>query len=130
VGIGTTVFRVEEEAGSMRIDWTARGTSLGTQLRDKIEQHLGRLERFLQGDQGAHVVVTKEGEGPLERHAVEIILRHRLGSFTAKEESPDPAAAVRDVLRRFDSQARKAHDKLVERRRHVTSVVAESVEVP
>ena len=114
----------------MKIDWTARGASLGTQLREKIEQHLGRLERYLQGDQAAHVVVTKEGEGPLERQTVEIIVRHRLGTFTAKQESPDPADAVRDVLRRLDSQARKAHDKLVERRRHSTSVVTEPVEVP
>ena len=112
----------------MKINWTARGTSVGNELRDRIEQHLGKLERFLQGDRGAHVVVTKEGDSPSERHTVEIIVHHRFGTFTAKKESPDPADAVRDVLRRLDSQTRKAHDKLVERRRHATSVIAETVD--
>ncbi len=112
----------------MKIDWTARGTSIDSALRNKIEQHLGKIERFLQGDESAHVVVKKEGDGPFERHTVEIILRHRLGTFTAKQEAPDPSDAVRDVLRRLDSQTRKAHYKLVERRRHATSDISEPVE--
>ena len=58
---------------------------------------------------------------------VEIIVRHRLGAFTAKKES-HPAAAVCDVLRRLDSQTRKAHDKLGERRRYAVSVITETAD--
>ncbi len=114
----------------MDIDWTIRGTSVGHSLRDKVEQHLRKLGRFLQGDEAARVVVTQEGDGPLLHHTVEIIVRHRRGTFTAKKESPDLTGAVRDVLRRLEIQAHKAHDKLVERRRHGAGVFSEPMEAP
>ncbi len=114
----------------MNIDWTTRGISVGKHLRDKIEHHLQRLERFLQGDEQARVVVTQAGDCPLQRHTVEIIVRHRLGTFTAKQESPDLAGAVRDVLRRLENQAHKAHDKLVEHRRHDSATFSEPIEAP
>lgn len=102
----------------MNIEWTARGTEVPEPLRNRLEQQINKLERFLHGHVEAQVVVTQHGEDVASaRRSIEVIVRNRVGTFTAKDESHDLAESARDVMQRIDAQVHRAHDKLLESRR-------------
>ena len=104
----------------MKVDWTVRGARVPDEWRERVEKHLDKLDRFFRGPVQASVVVGQEGDAQgTARRLVEIVLRNRLGTFTARDESHDFADAVNAVLGRIDSQVHKAHDKRVDGRRRV-----------
>ncbi len=108
----------------MNIDWTARGASVPDTLQARVEGQLGKLDRFLRGHCEARVVVTQEGQDVgTSRRAIEVIVRHRLGTFAARDESRDLAESANTVLGRIEAQVRKAHDKLLNGRKKSESML-------
>ena len=101
----------------MNVEWIERGTKTPNHLRERAERHLGKLDRYSHGDSGARVVVTHEGAAGSALREVEVVLRNRLGVFAARDDSRDLVDALRRVLDRVETQARRAHDKLVDRGR-------------
>ncbi len=102
----------------MKIDWTVRGTTVPEALHARLEQQINKLEKFLHGHREAQVVVTQHGEDVgTARRALEVIVRNRVGTFTAKDESHDLGESAKVVMQRLDTQVHRAHDKLLEARR-------------
>jgi ribosomal subunit interface protein len=102
----------------MKTDWTARGTTVPDPVRQRVEQQLGRLERFFKRPVEASAVLTEEGNGQgTSRKTFEIVLRSSFGTFTAQETSHDLTDGVNAVLARIESQVKRAHGKLVDGKR-------------
>jgi len=102
----------------MKTDWTARGTNVPDPVRQRVEQQLDRLERLIKGNAEASVVLSQEGDDQgTARRTFEVVLRSRIGTFTAQESSHDLTEGVNAVLARLESQVRRAHDKLVNGKR-------------
>lgn len=102
----------------MKTDWTARGTSVPDPIRNRVEQQLARLDRFLRDGAEAAAVLSQEGDDQgTARRTLELVVRSRIGTFTAEESSHDLTDCVNTVLSRIESQVRRAHDKLVNGRR-------------
>ncbi len=102
----------------MNIDWTARGVQVPDTLKSRVDRHLGKLERYLRGHTEASVIVSQEGDpAGTARQSVEIVVRNRLGTFTAREESHELADCANAVLSRVEAQVHKAHDKMLASRR-------------
>lgn len=102
----------------MNVDWTARGATVPEGLKTRIEQQIGKLERYLRGHTEASVVVSHEGDPEATgRQSFELIVRNRLGTFTARDESPELVDAANAVIARVQAQVHKAHDKMLAGRR-------------
>lgn len=102
----------------MNIDWTVRGEPVPDSFKERVDQQVNRLERYLNGHTEASVVVSQDGDPQGNaRQGFELIVRNRLGTFTATEETHDLAEAANVVLKRVQAQVQKAHDKLIDRRR-------------
>ena len=100
----------------MNIDWTFRGEALDDGMQERINQHLGKLARFLRDPADAHVVVAYKG--PTHQIVdLEVVLTSPDGTFTGRDEGHDIAEVAREVLRRVEAQAQKSHDKRREGRR-------------
>ncbi len=102
----------------MHIHWTTHGSNVPDPLRSKLEQGLGKVERLLHGPVEARVVVDGH-DGGGRRRFVEVVLRSKLGTFAAKDESHDLADSLNAVLQRVETQVRRAHDKMIDGRRRV-----------
>lgn len=102
----------------MNIDWTARGTTVQAPLRERVAQTLSKLEKILRGHTEASVVVATEGDTQgTALHSFEVIVRNRLGTFTARQESRDPGEAANIALSRLEAQVHRARDKMLAARR-------------
>lgn len=102
----------------MKIDWTARGNSLSDSLKARVEQHLSKLERRLKGHTEASVIITEEGDlQGTSRKSFEVVLRNRLGTFTASDSGHELTDIANSVLARIEVQIQKARDKVVDSRR-------------
>ena len=102
----------------MKTDWTARGTEVPEPIRQRVEQQLGRLERFLRENPEAAVVLSQEGaDQGTARRTFGIVVRSKVGTFTAEESSHDLTDCVNSVLSRIETQVRRAHDKMVNGKR-------------
>lgn len=102
----------------MKIEWTGRGLTIPDRMRDRIVRGLEKLQRHLKGHTEAHVVLSQEGpEEGNRRQVAEIVVRNRLGTFTAQSESHDMVESVNAVLDKLDKQVRRAREKLKSRRR-------------
>lgn len=102
----------------MQIEWTGRGIEISDRLRARVAGGLDKIGRHLPGHAGAHVVLGIEGPTQgTPRQRAEIVVHHRLGTFTAKAESHDMQESVNQVLDKLDKQVRRAKRKLTEGRR-------------
>ncbi len=108
----------------MNVDWTARGTTVPDPLAGRVERQLHKLDRYLHGPSEARVVVTQLGDdvGTALR-AIEVVVRNKLGTFTARDESHDLSESANTVMGRIEAQVHRAHDKTSGRRRRVEEVV-------
>jgi putative sigma-54 modulation protein len=98
----------------MQIDYTCRNVQLDNRLREAIEQKLEKVARFLEEPVEVKVVLEIEKH----RHLAEVHITHRLGVIQAQEESDGNLHdAVHLALERGEKQARRSHQKLVDKRR-------------
>lgn len=102
----------------MKIDWTARGNGLSDSFKARVEQQMSKLERRLKGHTEASVVITEEGDVQgTSRKSFEVVLRNRIGTFTAGDVGHDLTDIANSALARLEVQIQKAHDKIVDSRR-------------
>jgi len=101
----------------MNIDWTFRGDTLPEDVRGRIDQHLGKLGRFLRDPVDAHVVVAYEGPTH-QRLDLEVVLTSPEGTFRGRGEGHDLTDVAKDVLQRVETQVHRTREKLREGRRH------------
>jgi putative sigma-54 modulation protein len=97
----------------MNILFTGRKAHLTDDLREFVQQRLGKLERILHEDPDAHVILTLEKH----RHLAEIIVKARIGTMTAKANGSDFMTSAGQAADRLLAQARRLHEKITSSRK-------------
>ena len=98
----------------MNIEYIGRNFHIDDRLREHTAERLEKLSRFL--DEPIEGRVTLEVEK--HRHRAEIHLTHRFGVLTATEETDGTMLdAVNLAAEKIEQQARRAHKKVVDKRR-------------
>ena len=99
----------------MNIEIVGRNVHVEDHLRELVEQKLGKLEKFLDEPVEARVTLSAEKHN---RHAVDVHVAHRHGMLQAHQASEgtfqDAVNLVADTL---EEQARRSHQKHVDKRR-------------
>jgi putative sigma-54 modulation protein len=98
----------------MKIETIGRNVAVDDRLRAYVERKVGRLKKFL--DEPTEVRVTFWATR--HRHSAELHVAHRTGVLQATEETDGNLREAMDrVLEVILEQARRAHEKLVDKRR-------------
>ena len=97
----------------MKIDYVGRHLALDDVVRNRAEEKLGRVVRFLAEPVAAHVTLDAERH----RKIAEIHLRHRHGSLHAREEHSDLLEAIGQASDQLERQAKRVRKRSVDRRR-------------
>jgi len=98
----------------MKTEIIGRNVNVDDRLRTFAEQKLHKLEKFLEEPIEARLTLTSERH----RHLAELLVTHRLGDLKASEETDGNFRdAVHRVVDRVEEQARRAHQKTVDKRR-------------
>lgn len=98
----------------MKTEIIGRNVHVDDRLRKSVEQKLHKLEKFL--DEPVEMRVTLAAER--HRHVAELHVTHRLGVLQGTEESDGNLLdAVRRAVAKVEEQARRSHQKLVDKRR-------------
>jgi putative sigma-54 modulation protein len=98
----------------MRIHMTGRQVEVTEALKQAAEDRLTRLEKYLDGNGEAHVILAVEKR----RHRAEIVVRDRRVTFSAAAETSDMYSTLNLVGDRIERQAKKHREKVkIERKR-------------
>jgi putative sigma-54 modulation protein len=98
----------------MHFEVIGRNFQVDDAVRRHVEQKLQKLSRFLDEPVEARLTLVEEKH----RHIAELHLSHRAGILQATEEtSGEMSDAVNLLLDKIEEQARRSHEKLVDRRR-------------
>jgi putative sigma-54 modulation protein len=98
----------------MQTEITGRNVQIDDGLRELVERKLGKLEKFLEEPLEARVTLATERY----RQTAELHVSHHDGVLQATEETDGPLRdAVQRVIDNVVEQARRAHQKLVDKRR-------------
>ena len=93
---------------------TGRQIEVTDALRQAAEDRLSRLEKYLDGDGEAHVILAVEKR----RHRAEVVIRDRRVTLSAAGETADMYSSLNLVGDRLERQAKKHREKLkIERKR-------------
>jgi len=93
---------------------TGRQIEVTDALRQAAEDRLSRLEKYLDGDGEAHVILAVEKR----RHRAEVVVRDRRVTLSAAGETGDMYSSLNLVGDRLERQAKKHREKLkIERKR-------------
>jgi len=92
----------------MTILFTGRKADLTPDLKTLAERKLAKLERLLHESPDAHVILTREKH----RHLVEIVVRARIGTLTARGDGAEFQESLGQAIDRLLAQARKHHEKI------------------
>ena len=97
----------------MTIGYTGRKADLTAALKTFTEKKLGKLERFLDEIQDAHVILTLEKH----RHLAEIVVKARTSTLAAKAEAADFRDTIGICADRLLAQAKKHRDRHAKERK-------------
>ncbi len=97
----------------MRIEITGRQIEVTPALREFAAEKLRKLEKLLDGDLEAHVVLAVEKH----RHMAEIQVKSRTAVLSATEETGDLYASISEVADKLERQALRHKDKVTGRKR-------------
>jgi putative sigma-54 modulation protein len=97
----------------MTIAYTGRKADLTPALRTFTEKKLGKLERFLEEIQDAHVILTLEKH----RHLSEVVVKARTVTLTAKGEAADFRDSIGICADRLLAQAKKHRERFAKERK-------------
>jgi putative sigma-54 modulation protein len=98
----------------MKTEIIGRNIQVDDRLREYVEQKLHKLEKFLEEPAEARVTLVAEKH----THVAELHVTHRLGVLQATEQTDGSFNdAVLRVVDRVEEQARRAHQKAVDKRR-------------
>jgi ribosome-associated translation inhibitor RaiA len=92
------------------LDIDAHGHHLSTELEQRIEGWIGKLDEFMARIDRGHVAVTQEG-GRKELTTVRVQLWGPGRHFEASNTDRDAIKAVDRTRHALESQLRRAHDK-------------------
>jgi putative sigma-54 modulation protein len=98
----------------MKTEIIGRNVQIDDRLREYVEQKLHKLEKFLEEPAEIRVTLTAEKH----THVAELHVAHRLGVLQGTEQTDGSFQdAVHRVIDRVEEQARRAHQKGVDKRR-------------
>jgi ribosome hibernation promoting factor len=98
----------------MKTEIIGRNVQVDDRLRQYAEQKLHKLEKFLEEPAEARVTLVSEKH----THVAELHVSHRLGVLQATEQTDGSFNdAVHRAIDRVEEQARRAHQKAVDKRR-------------
>ena len=98
----------------MKTEIIGRNVQVDDRLREHVEQKLHKLEKFLEEPIEMRVTLTAEKH----TQVAELHVAHRLGVLQGTEETDGNFRdAVNRVIDRVEEQARRAHQKGVDKRR-------------
>ncbi len=98
----------------MKTEIIGRNVQVDDRLREYVEQKLPKLEKFLEEPIEMRMTLTAEKH----TQVAELHVSHRLGGFQGTEETDGNFRdAVHRVIDRVEEQARRAHQKMVDKRR-------------
>jgi len=97
----------------MKIEFTARQTTVPPEIRRMAQRKLEKLARVLPGITGAHVIVTQDKH----RHVAEVSVRSPRLKLTAQEEGNDLGASLTAVIARLARRAQRQRGRRRERKR-------------
>lgn len=98
----------------MKTEIIGRNVQVDDRLREYVEQKLHKLEKFLEEPAEARVTLVSAKH----THGAELHVAYRLGLLQATEETDGNFHdAVLRVIDRVEEQARRAHQKAVDKRR-------------
>jgi putative sigma-54 modulation protein len=103
----------------MRTEIVGRNQPIDDKLREFVERKLSKLEKFLEEPAEARVTLTAERH----LHLAELHVAHRGGILQAAEETDGNFRdAVQRALDKVEEQARRSHQKEVDKRRRAGHV--------
>ena len=97
----------------MRIHMTGRQIEITGALKQAAEDRLARLEKYLDGNSEAHVVLAVEKR----RHRAEIVIHDRRVTLSAAGETQDMYSTLSLVGDRLERQAKKHREKFKNERK-------------
>ena len=107
----------------MKFEFTGRHIDVTPALKAHVDEHFSRLGELFDGKPAsAHVIMEVEKPG---FHRSEIVLTWRGETITASSTDNDMYLSLNQTIDKLEKQARKVHDKLIDRshRGTKTSVV-------
>jgi putative sigma-54 modulation protein len=96
----------------MRFEYTGRHIEVTPALKAHVEEHFDRI-RSIFDDESAHAHVVIEVERG--RHHSEIIVKWRHEVITANSVEDDMYLSLSKTIDKIEKQARKEHDKTIDR---------------
>lgn len=97
----------------MKIHMTGRQIEVTEALKQAAEDRLTRLEKYLDGNGEAHVILAVEKR----RHRAEIVVRDRRVTLSAAAETNDMYSTLNLVGDRLERQAKKRREKVKNERK-------------
>ena len=97
----------------MKFEFTGRHIDVTPALKAHVEEHFSRLGDLFDGRPlSAHVIMEVQKPG---FHRSEIILTWRGETLTASSTDGDMYMSLNQTIDKLEKQARKVHDKLIDR---------------
>jgi putative sigma-54 modulation protein len=97
----------------MKFEFTGRHIDVTPALKAHVEEHFSRLGDLFDGKPlSAHVIMEVEKPG---FHRSEIVLTWRGETLTASSTDADMYLSLNQTIDKLEKQARKIHDKLIDR---------------
>jgi len=97
----------------MNIEYTAKHYELTDPVRELVETKLEKMERFVEEPVEVRVTFGASKRG----HVAEVHVSHRTGVLQGTEESETMHDAVNAVVEKVIKQARRSHNKIVDKKR-------------
>jgi len=103
----------------MKLDVVFKEIESTPGIQSRVEEKAKKLERWIAADEYIRVVVEAKFKG--QQHAAEIAWHdNKLGKdFFAKSEGHDLYAQIDEVFDKVIKQVNHAHDRQVDKKRHV-----------
>lgn len=103
----------------MNVTFTGRGRNVSDKLRDYATEKISKAERFNHDIDNVEVVFREEATPRVvDRHAVEVTAKGKLGVLRATGTGADWFAAIDQAAHRFENQVRKLKDRMVDHNKH------------
>jgi putative sigma-54 modulation protein len=102
----------------MIVEYTGRQTVVTQKYKDQAEAGLTRIEKMVNGDASAKVVLTVDKY----RKIADVTVTHGNQSMVAASESAEMMTALRDALAKIEQQAIRQRQKTTTIMRHPRSV--------
>ena len=97
----------------MKFEFTGRHIDVTPALKAHVEEHFFRLDELFDGKpSSAHVIMEVQKPG---FHNSEIVLSWRGETLTASSTDADMYVSLTQTIDKIEKQARKVHDKVIDR---------------